>query len=65
MKATPNTSIRRLPSGSFTVAGVGSRSVVTGEFTKTVCSACETEACWQGLLYCEDYKTAGTKEVPR
>lgn len=32
MKATRRTSVRRLPSGSYIVAGVGSRSAVTGRF---------------------------------
>jgi hypothetical protein len=26
----------------------------------TVCSACLQASCWQGLFYCEAYKTAGT-----
>jgi len=26
----------------------------------TVCSECLQASCWQGTLYCENYKTAGT-----
>ena len=29
----------------------------------TVCSACSRASCWQGEFYCDDYKTAGTKEM--
>lgn len=29
----------------------------------TVCDACEKASCWQGEFYCDDYKTAGTKEL--
>lgn len=32
--------------------------------TQTVCSACLTASCWNGSMYCEDYRTAGTVEVP-
>lgn len=28
----------------------------------TVCSACLQATCWQGLFYCDDYKSAGTVE---
>jgi hypothetical protein len=27
--------------------------------TVIVCSACETESCWQGLMMCEEARTAG------
>ena len=30
--------------------------------TVTVCSACLQASCWQGLFYCDEYKTAGTVE---
>lgn len=30
--------------------------------TVTVCSACYRASCWQGRLYCDDYKKAGTEE---
>lgn len=33
------------------------------ERTVTVCSACLQASCWQGLFYCNDYQTAGTKEM--
>lgn len=26
----------------------------------TVCSECLQASCWQGIFYCDDYKTAGT-----
>lgn len=26
----------------------------------TVCDKCLRACCWQGKIYCEDYKTAGT-----
>ena len=32
MKSTPRTSVRRLPSGSYIVSGVRSRSASTGRF---------------------------------
>ncbi len=31
----------------------------------TVCSACRRESCWQGIFYCENYRTAGTVDVPK
>lgn len=27
----------------------------------TVCSACHTAACWQGVFYCQEYKSAGVE----
>ncbi|QEL18782.1 hypothetical protein [Limnoglobus roseus] len=33
--------------------------------TVTVCSACLQATCWQGIFYCNDYKTAGTVEKTR
>ena len=33
--------------------------------TVTVCSACLQATCWQGLFYCDDYRTAGTVEKTR
>lgn len=27
-----------------------------------VCDACLRASCWQGIFYCDDYKTAGTIE---
>lgn len=30
--------------------------------TVTVCSACLQATCWQGLFYCDEYRTAGTVE---
>ena len=32
--------------------------------TITVCDSCENEECWQGKAYCENYRKAGTKQVP-
>ena len=32
--------------------------------TITVCAACRQAACWEGEIQCEDYRTAGTIEVP-
>lgn len=29
----------------------------------TVCAACGCASCWQGAFYCEEYKTAGTRQV--
>jgi len=31
----------------------------------TVCSACLQASCWQGIFYCNDYKTAGTVQKTR
>ena len=31
----------------------------------TACSACLTEACWQGVLMCEDARRAGITQIPR
>ena len=28
----------------------------------TVCSKCLCASCWQGIFYCDEYKTAGTVE---
>lgn len=33
------------------------------DWTITVCASCESACCWQGEFYCNDYKTAGTKEI--
>jgi len=30
----------------------------------TVCSECLRACCWQGIFYCDEYKTAGTVERP-
>lgn len=30
----------------------------------TVCDSCLTAACWQGEFYCQDFKTAGTCDLP-
>lgn len=30
----------------------------------TVCDACLQASCWQGLFYCDAYKTAGTVDKP-
>ena len=29
----------------------------------TVCDACNRCCCWQGIFFCDDYMTAGTKEI--
>ena len=34
------------------------------EMMKIVCDACGTESCWNGIAYCEKYRTAGIKKVP-
>ena len=34
------------------------------DYLVTVCDACQRACCWHGLFYCEDYQTAGTKDVP-
>jgi hypothetical protein len=31
----------------------------------TVCAACLAEACWQGLLMCDEARTAGTTTILR
>jgi hypothetical protein len=31
--------------------------------TVIVCSACETEPCWQGLMMCEEARTAGVTRL--
>jgi hypothetical protein len=33
--------------------------------TVTVCSSCLQATCWQGIFYCDDYRTAGTVEKSR
>lgn len=33
------------------------------DWTVTVCDACLCACCWQGEFYCDDYKTAGTKDI--
>lgn len=33
--------------------------------TITVCDHCFHASCWQGIFYCDDYKTAGTVEKTR
>jgi hypothetical protein len=30
----------------------------------TVCAACRRQSCWDGTFYCEDYRTAGTIDIP-
>lgn len=32
--------------------------------TITVCDACESAACWDGDLMCDEACQAGTKEMP-
>ena len=34
------------------------------EKTITVCAACGRASCWNGWLYCENYRTAGTVDLP-
>lgn len=31
----------------------------------TVCDRCLQASCWQGIFYCDDYKTAGTIQKTR
>lgn len=31
----------------------------------TVCDACLQASCWQGIFYCDEYKTAGTVQKKR
>lgn len=31
----------------------------------TVCDHCLQASCWQGIFYCDDYKTAGTVQKTR
>ena len=33
--------------------------------TVTVCSSCLQATCWQGIFYCNEYRTAGTVEKTR
>lgn len=33
------------------------------DWTITVCDACNCATCWQGEFYCQEYKSAGTKEI--
>lgn len=35
------------------------------KYTVTVCEACRRASCWQGKLYCEDYRDAGTAQETR
>lgn len=30
----------------------------------TVCASCKQASCWQGIFYCENYKTAGIVDMP-
>lgn len=38
-------------------------SQIKDEWTVTVCDACLRACCWQGVFYCDDYRTAGTKDI--
>lgn len=29
----------------------------------TVCASCKRACCWQGILFCEQARSAGTKEM--
>lgn len=33
------------------------------DWTITVCCSCLTSTCWQHIFLCEDYMTAGIKEI--
>lgn len=35
---------------------------MSSETMITVCSSCLQATCWQGLFYCDNYKSAGTVE---
>ena len=48
-----------------TLAGRGrEKRAARRDYLVTVCDACGRACCWHGLFYCEDYQTAGTKDVP-
>ena len=34
-------------------------------YTVTVCEACRRAGCWQGVRYCDEYRSAGTVEETR
>ena len=34
------------------------------EKTVTVCSHCHRASCWQGIFFCDEYRTASTVELP-
>lgn len=36
-----------------------SDSKLYDQWQVAVCSECKTAACWQGVFYCEEYKSAG------
>jgi acyl-coenzyme A thioesterase PaaI-like protein len=34
-----------------------------GNLLITVCDACLQASCWQGIFYCQEFKTAGTIDL--
>jgi epoxyqueuosine reductase QueG len=32
-------------------------------WTITVCDTCQRACCWQGIFFCDDFQSAGTKEI--
>lgn len=47
-----------------TLIPVGDCGTCGGATTIIVCDACGERACWEGNLFCEEFREAGTKEVP-
>lgn len=41
------------------------KDFVSGSDLITVCDKCFQASCWQGIFYCDDYKTAGTVQKTR
>lgn len=46
-------------------AVIGTRVPRTVAVTVWVCDACSTEACWQGILMCDDAVKAGVRKETR
>ena len=39
------------------------RTIYEADRLVTVCSECKRASCWQGIFYCDDYRTAGTVDM--
>jgi len=39
-----------------------SAEILDNDMKITVCDKCLMACCWQGVFYCDDYRTAGTTE---
>ena len=46
------------------MSDLSSETQLNDDWEVTVCSACGTTACWQGVFYCQEYRTANVRQVP-